>query len=147
VAVGRETVAGEVDVVADALRRVAVVAHAVDLAWRVAAQAGGVDGGSDVAGTLQGGLNAGSHLVHPDDVDHVVRPPGDSSDAVATAVDVDDHAVLGDGVGTGEEVIHIHGVEIALARLLGRRGFVPVDDLVVAAVDEFFGEPHFSDGL
>ena len=30
-AVGRETVAGEVDVVADALRTVAVVAHAVDL--------------------------------------------------------------------------------------------------------------------
>ena len=50
--VGRETVAGEVDVVADALRRVAVVAHAVDLARRVTAQSRGVDGGSDVAGTL-----------------------------------------------------------------------------------------------
>ena len=36
-AVGREAVTGEVDVVADALGRVAVVAHAVDLAGRVAA--------------------------------------------------------------------------------------------------------------
>jgi len=53
VAVSREAVAGEMDVVADALRRVAVVAHAVDLAGRVAAQAGGVDGGCHVAGALK----------------------------------------------------------------------------------------------
>ena len=37
VAVGWETVAGEVDVVADALRRVAVVAHAIQAARRVTA--------------------------------------------------------------------------------------------------------------
>ena len=104
---GWETVAGEVDVVADALRRVAVVARAVDLAGRVAAQAGGVDGGSDVAGTLQGGLHAGSHLVHPDDVDHVVRAPGDGCHTVAAAIDVDDDAILCDGVGAGEEVVHV----------------------------------------
>ena len=51
VAVGRKTVAGEVDVVADALRTVAVVAHAVEFAGGVAAQAGRVDGRSGVAGT------------------------------------------------------------------------------------------------
>ena len=53
-AVGRETVAGEVDVVADALRRVAVVAHAVQFARRVTAQTGSVDGSGHVAGALKG---------------------------------------------------------------------------------------------
>ena len=53
-AVGREAVAGEVDVVADALRTVAVVAHTVETAGRVAAQARGVDGCSDVAGAGKG---------------------------------------------------------------------------------------------
>ena len=62
-AVGRETVAGEVDVVADALRAVAVVAHAVETAGRVATQARGVDGSSDVAGTSQGGFDGWRHLV------------------------------------------------------------------------------------
>ena len=113
--VGWETVAGEVDVVADALRRVAVVAHAVQAAGRVAAQAGRVDGCGGVARSCQGGLDGGGYLVQPDDVEHVVGSPSDGSHAVAAAVDVDDHAVLGDGVGTGEEVIHIHGVEIALS--------------------------------
>ena len=51
VAVSWEAIAGEVDVVADALRAVAVVAHAVQPARRVATQAGSVDGCSRVAGT------------------------------------------------------------------------------------------------
>ena len=146
-AVSRETVAGEVDVVADALGRVAVVAHAVDLARRVAAQSGRVDGRCRVAGTLQGRLDTGSHFVHPDDVDDVVRTPGDSGDAVAAAVDIDDDAVVGDGIGAGEEIVGIHRIEVALARLLGRRGLVTIDDLVVTAVDEGTGEAHLADGL
>ena len=78
---------------------------------------------------------------------HVVRAPGDGSDAVAAAVDVDDDAVLGDGIGTGEEVVHVHGVEIALALLLVGDGLVTVDDLVVAAVNELLGQAHLADGL
>ena len=54
VTVGRETVAGEVDVVADALGRVAVVAHTVNLTRRGAAQTGSVDGSGHVAGALEG---------------------------------------------------------------------------------------------
>ena len=60
---GREAVAGEVHIVADALRRVAVVAHAIDLAGRVAAQAGRVDGCGGVARSCQGGLDGGGYLV------------------------------------------------------------------------------------
>ena len=145
--VGGETVAGEVDVVADALRRVAVVAHTVDLAWRVAAQAGRVDGRCRVAGAVKCRFHTGGHLVHADDVDHVVRPPGDGGHAVAAAVDVDDDAVLGDGVGAGEEVVGVHRVEVALARLLGCLGLVAVDDVVVAAVDQVLGQTHLADGL
>lgn len=50
-AVSGETVAGEVYVVANALRRVAVVAHAVESAGCVTAQARGVDGCCNIAGT------------------------------------------------------------------------------------------------
>ena len=147
VAVCREAVAGEVDVVADALRAVAVVAHAVEFAGGVATQAGRVDGRGDVAGSGQGSLDSGGYLVQPNHVNHVVRAPGDGSDAVAAAVDVDDDAVLGDGIGTGEEVVHVHGVEVALALLLVGDGLVTVDDLVVAAVDELPGQSHLADGL
>ncbi len=147
VAVGREAVAGEVDVVADALRAVAVVAHAVKTAGRVAAQASGVNWGSNIAGTCQSGFDGGSNLVHPDDVNHVVRAPGDGGDAVAASVDVDDHAVLGDGVGAGEEEVHVHRVKVALPLFLGCDSLVSVDDLVVAAVDELAGQTHLADGL
>ena len=146
-AVSRETVAGEVDVVADALGAIAVVAHAVEAARGVAAQAGGIDGGSNVAGPSQSGLNRWGHLVHPDDMYHVVRSPGDGGDTVATAVDVDDDAILSDGIGTGEEEVHVHRVEIALALFLVGDGFVTVDDLVMAAADEFGRQPHLADGL
>ncbi len=146
-AVGRETVAGEVDVVADALRAVAVVAYAVEAAGRVAAQASGVDGSGDVAGACQGRLDGGSHLVHADDVNHIVWAPGDGGDTVAAAVDVDDDAVLGDGVGAGEEEVHIHRIEVALTLLLVGDGLVTVDDLVGAAIDEFACHAHLADGL
>ena len=146
-AMGWETVAGEVDVVADALRTVAVMAHAVEAAGRVATQAGRVDGSGDVSGAGQGCIDGGGDLVHADDVDHVVRAPGDGGDAVAAAVDVDDDAVVGDGVGAGEEEVHIHRVEVALTLLLVGDGLVTVDDLVGAAVDEFLGQAHLADGL
>ena len=147
VAVGREAVAREVDVVADALRRVAVVTHAVEAARSVAAQTRRVDGSSGVAGTGQGGLEGRRHLVHPDEVDDVVRSPGDGCDTIAAAVDVDDDAVLGDGIGTGQEVVHVHRAEVTLTRLLGRFGLVAVDDLVLAATDEVVGQTHLTDGL
>ena len=147
VAVGREAVAGEVDVVADALRAVAVVAHAVKPAGGVATQACRVDGRGDVAGARQGGLDGGSDLVQPDDVNHVVRSPSDGCDAVAAAVDVDDDAVLGDGVGAGEEVVHVHRVEVALTLPLVGDGLVAVDDLVIATVNQALGQTHLADGL
>lgn len=146
-AVGREAVAGEVDIVADALRAVAVVAHAVEAAGRVATQAGRVDGSGNVAGAGQGSFDGGSDLVHADDVDHVVRAPGDGGDAVAAPVDVDDDAVVGDGIGAGEEEVHVHRVEVALTLLLVGDSLVAVDDLVGAAVDEFAGQAHLADGL
>ena len=144
---GGETVAGEVDVVADALRRVAVVAHAVEAAGRIAAQTCGVDGCGNVAGAGECGLYGRRHLVHTDDVDDIVRSPGDGGDTVAATVDVDDDAVLGDGVGAGEEIVHVHRVEVALAFLLVGDGLITVDDLVVAALDELLGQAHFADGL
>ena len=146
-AVGRETVAGEMDVVADALWAIAVVAHTVQFAGGVAAQTGRVDGRCNVAGTGKGGLEGGSHFVKPNDMNHVVRPPGDSGDAVAATVDVDDDTILSDGVGAGEEIVNIHRVEVALALFLVGYGLVAVNDLVIAAVDEFLGKSHLSDGL
>ena len=146
-AVGRETVAGEVDVVADALRAIAVVAHAIEAAGRVASQTGRVDGGSDVAGTGKGSLDRGGDLVHPDDVNNIVRAPSDGGNAVATSVNIDDHTILGNGVGAGKEVVHVHRIKIALAFLFGRFGFVSVNDFILAAIDEFTRQSHLTDGL
>ena len=98
-AVGRKAVAGEVNVVADALRTIAVVAHAVETAGGVAAQTGGIDGCGDVAGAGKRCLDGGSDFVHANDVDDIVRSPGDGGHAVSTTVDVDDDAVLGNGIG------------------------------------------------
>ena len=63
VAVGREAVAGEVDVVTDALQAIAVVAHAVKTARRVTPQASGIDGRGCVAGAGKCGLDGGGDLV------------------------------------------------------------------------------------
>ena len=147
VAMCGEAVAREVDVVADALRGVAVVAHAIEAAGGVTSQAGGVDGGSDVAGSSKCCFDSGSNLVQSDDMYHVVRAPSDGGDAVAASVDVDDNAILGDGVSAGEEVVHIHSIEIALALLLGGNRLIAVDDLIGATIDEFARQPHLADGL
>ena len=147
VAVSWEAIAGEVDVVADALRAVAVVAHAVQPARRVAAQAGGVDGRGDVASAGKSGFDGGSYLVHADHVDHVVRPPSDGGNAVTTSVDIDDDAILGDGISAGKKVVHIHRIKVALAFLFGRFGFIAVNNLILTTLDEFTGQPHLTDGL
>ena len=146
-AVGWETVAREVDVVANALRAVAVVAYAVETAGCVAAQACRVDGRCRVAGTGKSRLDGRCHLVHPNDVDYIVWSPSDSSNTVSSSVNIDDDAVLGDGIGAGEEIIHVHRIEIALACLFGCLCQVTVDNLVVAAVDDVLCEPHLAYGL
>ena len=147
VAMGREAVAGEVDVVANALRGIAIVAHAVDAAWRVAAQPCRVDGSGRVAGSGKGGFDGWSHLVHSDDMNHVMRAPGDGGNAITATINVDDDAILGDGVGTGQEIVGIHCAEIALASLFGRNGLVSVDDFVVATFYKLMGQTHFTDCL
>ena len=147
VAMGRETVAGEVDVVADALRAVAVVAHAVEAAGRITAQTRRVDGSSDITGTSQGSLDGGCYLVQSDDVNHVMRSPSDSGNTVATSVNIDDDAILSDGIGAGEEVVHVHRIEVAFALFLIGDGLVTVNDLIGATLDEFTGQPHLTDSL
>ena len=147
VAMGRETVAGEVDVVADALRGVAVVAHAINLAGCVTAQAGRVDGCSDIAGARQCGLDRGGNLVEADDMNHIVRSPRDGGDTVATSVNVDDDTVLSNRIGAGQEVVHIHGIKVALALLLSRFGLVSINHLIVSVVNELLSQTHLTDGL
>ena len=146
-AVGRETVAGEVDVVADALWTIAVVANAVKAARRVTAKTRGVDGRGGIAGACEGSLDGRRHLVHADDMDDVLGSPGNGGDAVAATVDVNDYAVLGDGIGAGEEVVHVHCIEVALALFLVGDRLVTVDDFVVATIDEFACQSHLADGL
>ena len=69
-------VAEEVDVVADALRGVAIVADTVGLTGRLDVEAGGIDGRRGAAGSGEGGLYGLGHLVQADDEDDSFRAPG-----------------------------------------------------------------------
>ena len=83
-------VAQEVYVRADAVGTVAVVAYAVGLTGCVQVEALCVDGCGGAACTGYGSLNGGCHLVHSDDMYHLLRSPGDGGDAVAVTIDVAD---------------------------------------------------------
>ena len=107
------------DIVADALGGVAVVAHAILLAGCVNVEAGSIDGRGRRAGTLQGSLHVLRHLVHADDEDDVLWSPCDGCHAVAVAVDVDDDAILRYGIGGRQVVVGMEGAEVHLLLLFG----------------------------
>ena len=105
-------VAQVVNVVADGLGGVAVVAHAVLLTGGIDVEPCSIDGRGSTTGAGQGCLDGLCHLVQSDDEDDLLGTPGDGCHTVAVAVDVDDDAILGDGIGTGEIDINGEGPEI-----------------------------------
>ena len=90
----------KVDVTADALRRVAVVASAVDSARGVDVEPLGIDGRCRAAGSGQCSLYRLGHLVESDDEDDFFRSPRDSGYPIAVAIDVHDDTIFRYGVGT-----------------------------------------------
>ena len=139
-------VAEEVDVVADALGGVAVVADTVGLTGCVDVETGGVDGRSGAAGTGEGCLYGLGDLVDADDEDDLLRAPGDGGDTVAVAVDVDDDAVFGDGIGAGEIDIGGEGTDVHLHLRLIAFDEVTVEHVVTAFGTESIGDADVADG-
>ena len=87
-------VSQEVDVAANALRGIAVMAYAVGAAWRVDVKTLGIDGGCCTTRPGKGGLYCLGHLVDADHEDHLLGSPGDGCHSVAVAVDIHDDAIL-----------------------------------------------------
>ena len=139
-------VAEEVDVVADALGGVAVVADTVGLTGCVDVETGGVDGRSGAAGTGEGCLYGLGDLVDADNEDDLFRAPGDGCDTVAVAVDVDDDAVFGDGIGAGEIDIGGEGTDVHLHLRLIAFDEVTIEHVVTAFGTESIGDADVADG-
>ena len=139
-------VAEEMDVAADALGGVAVVAYAIHLARGLDVEAGGIDGRGGATGTGQGGLYRLGHLVEANDEDDLLGSPRDGGYTIAVAVDVDDDAILGNGVGTGEIDIGGEGAHIHLYFLIGILHEVAIEHLKGASVAKGLGDAHVANG-
>ncbi len=139
-------IAEEVNVVTDGVGRVAVVADAIYLTGSMDVEAGRVDGGGGTADTGQSRLGGLRHFVQADDEYDLLGTPGDGSDAVAVAVDVDDDAVLGDGVGAGEIDVGREGTQIHRLFLFGRLDKVAVQHFEGAALFQVVGDADVTDG-
>ena len=83
----------------------AVAAFACDGARRVLAEADAVRRAGVALDPCIGCVHVCCDLVGADDVDDLVRSPDDRGDSVAGAVDVDDLAFKGDGVGAGQHEV------------------------------------------
>ena len=73
--------------------------------------------------------------IHTGQNDDVLGAVAEKSHTVAAAVDVDQLAVHGDGVGTHEKIIAAGDLTIELPLFLGSFGTFPVDDLIRAMTD------------
>lgn len=109
---GRMAHALDGDIITDAVGRFAVMACTVLGARRVEVEPCHVRWSRDTPRPLYGRIDIPAYLVQSDDEDDVLRSPGDSCHAVAVAVDVDDHAVLGDRVHACEIVVTVERLQI-----------------------------------
>ena len=139
-------VAEEVDVVADALGGVAVVADTVGLTGCIDVKTGRIDGRSSASSTGEGCLYGLGDLVDADDEDDLLRAPDDGGDTVAVAVDVDDDAVFGDGIGAGEIDIGGEGTDVHLYFRFVAFDKVAVEHVVTAFGTEGVGNADVADG-
>ena len=121
--------AGDQELAADGVGGLAVHAGAGLGAGGGEAEALGVGGSGHIARPLHGAVHIVADLVNAHDQNDLLRPVGDGGDPVGVAVDVHQHAVLGDGVGAGEEHVRVIGQQHGRPLVLVG---VPVDELVVA---------------
>lgn len=128
-AAGMVAEARDEEVAADGVLGLAVGARARLAARRVEVKALRVDGRGHVARTLDGAVQVAADLVHPHDEEHVARALRDGAHAVGVAVDVDDHAVVRDGVRARHEHVRVVGREHGRALVLH---LVAVDEVVVS---------------
>ena len=122
-------VAEEVDIAADALGGIAVVALSVYLAGCLDVKSLGVDGGCYVPCSFEGGFYGGSNLVDTNDEDDLLWSPCDGCHPVAIAVDVYDDTILGDSIGTRQKDISAEGLQVYLLLLLWCGDAVSVEDI------------------
>ena len=134
-------VACEVDVVADALWRVAVVAYAVCQTRSLDVEACRINRTCRRACPCQCALNILCHLVEPHDEYHVLGSEGYRCHAVAVAVDVHYHAVFAYGVDARQIVVARKSLAVNLLRLVARLGLVAVEHLQVSFVQGLC-QPH-----
>ena len=138
-------VAQEMDVAADALRGVAIMADAIDQAWRFDIEPLCVDRRCDATCSGKCRLNGLCHFVEPDDEDDFLRSPGDGSYTVAIAVYIHDDTVFGYGIGTGEIYVSSEGAEVRLLFFLWRLDRVAVDDIECASVFQQLRDAEIAD--
>lgn len=111
-------VAHYVNIVTDAVGRVAVVASAVNAARGVDVKACRIDGCRGAAGTGNGSVNILCHLVEPCNHYHMLKAEGDGGHPVAIAVNVNNDTVLAYGVDAGEVKVARKCLKVYLCSLL-----------------------------
>ena len=137
-AVGR--IPKEMYVVADGLRRVAVVADAVNLTRGLDIESGGIGGRSGAACSCQSILNRLRNLVEADDKNHLLGTPGDGSHTVAVAVNVHNDAILRNGIGAGQVDISRKRLQVHILLLLGSLDQVAVQNIQRTAFFKKIGD-------
>src|SRR5574344_1416670 len=120
------------DKIADATFRLAVVAHSVHLTRCLQSKARSIDRSGCRTGTLDCRIYILAHLVHAHNIDNMAGAPGASSHTVAHAVDVDNHTILADGIGTGQKKVAIHRLQGYPSFLVGRCSSITVGEMIVA---------------
>lgn len=124
--------AGDQNLTADGVRRLAVIAAAGVPAGSVQIEAHGIDGSGFGTSPLIGVLGAADSLIHADDVQNVAGAVAHGGQPIRHSVNIDHRTVFGDGVGAGEEVIGAENIVHDLILFLRRRGHIPVQRNVVA---------------
>ena len=137
-------VSEEVDIAADALGGVAVVALAVHLAWGLDVKSLGIDGGCYVSGSFEGCLKGGSNLIASYDEDDLLRAPGDGCHSVAIAVDIYYDTIFGDGIGTCQIYVSREGLQVHLLLFFWCGNAVSVEDVEGATRLQEVGQSHIA---
>lgn len=122
------------------------MAHTIGEAWSLDVEASSIGGRCRRTGPHQRRLDSLCHLVQADDEDYLCRTPGDGSHAVAIAVDIDNDAILRDGIGAAQIVVGTEGAAIHRQSFFGRRSRVAVYHIEGGATLEAFGDAEVTDG-
>ena len=125
----RAVVAQQVDIAADAVGRVTVMADTICTTGCLDVKTLGVDGRCRSTGSGNGSLLCLGNLVQADDEDDPLGSPRNGSHTIAVAVNIDNDAVLGNRVGTGQIDIGAKGAEIHLLLLFRSIDSVAVEDV------------------